>query len=162
MENTESFVYSSKATANSSNNSNNSGGGRVLVRYPHKTCELQIETTTPYPAVPEEYGALCRGFRGYRVLLVHFKEYYNSIRFRASGNGKNVVCGYIVDKQGYIESIATDTDAAGYATLPLTPDSHALYASIPAKSVNPQWGSVTVQFIKSKPHLVPLDKKVNC
>ena len=59
----------------------------------------------------------------------------------------NVVCGYIVISQGYVVSVTTVCDGDGFATLPLPPDSHALYASVPTRRGKPVWGRITVELI---------------
>lgn len=110
-------------------------------------CELEITAITPYPAVTEEYGVHCKGFGGYRVPLEPLSKGFYKVRFRGKGNGKKVVCGYIVNKQGYVESVAIVCDEDGFATLPLTPDSHALYASVPTRRGKPVWGRITVELM---------------
>ena len=110
-------------------------------------CELEITAITPYPAVTEEYGVHCKGFGGYRVPLEPLSKGFYKVRFRGKGNGKKVVCGYIVNSQGYVESVATVCDGDGFATLPLTPDSHALYASVPTRRGKPVWGRITVELM---------------
>ena len=110
-------------------------------------CELEITAITPYPAVTEEYGVHCKGFGGYRVPLESLAKGFYKVRFRGKGNGKKVVCGYIVNKQGYVESVATVCDKDGFAILPLTPDSHALYASVPTRRGKPVWGRITVELM---------------
>ncbi len=109
-------------------------------------CEMDIDIITPYPAIPEEYGAQCPGFGGYRVALAPLSRFFCAISFRGVGNGMEVVSGYIVDNQGYVESVAVGPDGDdGYATLPLTPDSHALYASVPLPGGLPLWNNITVK-----------------
>lgn len=116
-------------------------------QYYSRSAEFEVERITPYPATPEEYGLLCHGFGGYRIELSPYRGVFSEIRFRGCGNGKEAVCGYIVDKNGCIESIALEPDNdEGYALLPLTPDSHALFASVPMQGGKPVWESITVQF----------------
>lgn len=110
-------------------------------------CELEITAITPYPAVTDEYGVHCKGFGGYRVPLEPLAKGFYKVMFRGKGNGKNVVCGYIVNKQGHVESVATVCDKDGFAILPLTPNSHALYASVPTRRGKPVWGRITVELI---------------
>ena len=118
----------------------------ALARYVGVPCCIEPEKITRYPAVLEEHGALCRGFGGYRVPLAAFKGHFNRVRFRGMGNGKHVVCGYVVDKDGYVESFARMPESDdGWAVLPLTPDSHALFASVPLKKGKPVWKDITVQ-----------------
>lgn len=118
------------------------------VRVANGPCVLYIETITPYPAIEAEYGVKHRGFGGYRVPLVHFKDYFCSIRFRGAGNGKKVVCGYVVDNKGCIESVATVSENnEGWASLPLTAKSHALYASVPMKGGRPLWEKLFVELL---------------
>lgn len=115
-----------------------------LARYVGMPCELDITVITPYPAVTDEYGVRYKGFGGYRVPLSPLAYGFCEVKFRGKGNGKRVVCGYIVDRHGFVESVATVCDRDGYATLPLTPDSHALYASVPTHRGKPQWGRITI------------------
>ncbi len=146
----------------SANNTSVNDLQKTLVCSVDKSCELQVETFTPYPAILEEYGATCRGYGGYRISLAPFKGLFSAIRFRGKGNGKKAVCGYVINTQGYVEAVATECDSDGYATLPLTSSSHALFASVPMKSGKPVWESITVQLIKSTPHLIPLVSEVDC
>ena len=109
-------------------------------------CEIEPHNITPYPAVPEEYGVLCEGYGGYRIPLAPFKGMFTAVRFRGSGNGSGVVGGYVVDNRGYVESVAAESNEDGYASLPLTLHSHALYASVPMVEGKPVWDAITVQF----------------
>ena len=113
-------------------------------------CEIEPHHITPYPAVPEEYGVLCEGYVGYRIPLAPFKGMFTAVRFRGSGNGSGVVGGYVVDNRGYVESVATESDEDGYATLPLTACSHALYASVPMIEGKPVWETITLHFLKGE------------
>ena len=56
----------------------------------------------------------------------------------------------MVDNRGYVESVATESDEDGYATLPLTACSHALYASVPMVEGKPVWDAITVLFLKGE------------
>ena len=115
-------------------------------QYYSRSAEFEVERITPYPATPEEHGLLCHGFGGYSIELSLYRGVFSEIRFRGCGNGKEAVCGYIVDKNGCIESIALEPgNDEGYALLPLTPDSHALFASVPMLDGKPVWESITVQ-----------------
>ena len=113
-------------------------------------CEIEPHNITPYPAVPQEYGVLCDGYGGYRIALALLKDAFGVVKFRGVGNGSWVVSGYVVDNRGYVESVATESDEDGYATLPLTLHSHALYASVPMIEGNPVWETITVQFLKAE------------
>lgn len=141
---------------------NGNSRGNALLHCLSRSCALHVTSITPYPAIQEEYGALCRGFGGYRVVLSPFTGHFGAIRFRGKGNGGKVVCGYIIDKQGYIESVASIPDDDGYVTLPLTPASHALYASVPLKGGKPVWDSITVEFLSYAAHMLPLSGKAYC
>ena len=63
---------------------------------------IELDTITPYPAVPEEYGVLCEGYGGYRIPLAPFKGMFTAVCFRGSGNGNGVVSGYVVDNSYYV------------------------------------------------------------
>lgn len=120
----------------------------ALARYVGIPFFVSPEKITRYPAVLEEYGVLCRGFGGYRIPLARFKGEFKEISFRGMGNGKQVVCGYVVDSDGYIESyVSMPADSDGWATLPLTPRSHALYASVPLRKGKPAWTDIKVELI---------------
>ena len=113
-------------------------------------CEIEPHNITPYPAVPQEYGVLCDGYGGYRIALALLKDAFGVVKFRGVGNGSWVVSGYVVDNRGYVESVATESDEDGYATLPLTLHSHALYASVPMIEGKPVWDAITVLFLKAE------------
>ena len=110
-------------------------------------CEIEPHNITPYPAVPQEYGLQCAGYCGYRVALAPFRGTFSAVRFRGDGNGDNVVSGYVVDNKGYVESVAAESDEDGYAVLPLTTNSHALYASVPMDGGKPVWDTIMVRFL---------------
>ena len=90
---------------------------------------------------------MCDGYGGYRIALASFRSTFTSVRFRGLGNASGVVSGYVVDNRGYVESVATESDEDGYASLPLTLYSHALYASVPMVNGGPVWDTITVQFL---------------
>ena len=72
-------------------------------------CEIEPHNITSYPAVPDEYGVQCEGYGGYRVALAPFRGAFSAVRFRGAGNGDDVVSGYVVDNNGYVESIAAES-----------------------------------------------------
>lgn len=109
-------------------------------------CEIEPHNITSYPAVPDEYGVQCEGYGGYRVALAPFRGAFSAVRFRGAGNGDDVVSGYVVNNNGYVESIAAESVEDGYVTLPLTRHSHALYASVPMDDGKPVWDTITVRF----------------
>ena len=156
MKNVKSRICDLGIVGNSSNSQCNHPGkglsgvfvGRKDVKACGESVPLSIEsdTITPYPAVPEEYGVLCEGYGGYRIPLAPFKGMFTAVCFRGSGNGNGVVSGYVVDNMGYVESVAAESDEDGYATLPLTQYSHALYASVPMVEGKPVWETITVRF----------------
>ena len=117
----------------------------ALARYVGVPCTLEPQRITRYPAILEEHGAYCRGFGGYRIPLAPFRDEFNKIRFRGMGNGKQVVCGYVIDKNGYIESFVRMPGEDGWAILPITRDSHALFASVPLVKGKPAWDDIRVQ-----------------
>lgn len=114
----------------------------------NKTVLLTVEESsiTRYPAMVDEYGLTCKGFGGYRVELARLSGLFAEIRFRGQGNGENVVCGYIIDQDGFVESVANSpADADGYAVLPLTAKSYALFASVPLHRGKPVWDEINVE-----------------
>ena len=84
----------------------------------------------------------------YRVDLAPFKGEFNSIRFRATADGKDVVFGMLVDKRGDLESIA-QADKPGEATIniPLSAESKTLFATMPLKNGKPAWENITVELL---------------
>ena len=135
----------------------------IYLQYFNESPEIEVLSFSPYPAVPKEHGVLCRGYCGYRIDLAPFNGRFCEIRFRGCGNGRHVVCGYVIDKEGNIESVATKPyDDKGNAVLPLTSISHALYASVPIKKGELAWNRITVQFVYCNQHMVSLPTKVMC
>ena len=142
-------------------NANSASGTQV------DTCAVSISgepivvdtcSINSYPAIVEEYGRQHRDFGGYRIPLSRFKDVFCGIKFRGKGNADDVVCGYIVDDNGYVESVASvPDDADGYSVLPLTEKSHALYASVPLKDGKPIWDIVTIElFVFAREHSLAL------
>lgn len=118
----------------------------ALARYVGVPCTVKPDRITPYPATLGEHGVPFKGFCGYRISLFPFKGNFDRISFRGIGNGKSVVSGYIIDENGYIESYALQPDnRKGWATLPLTAKSHALYASVPLKNNKPLWDDLSAE-----------------
>ena len=156
MKNVKSRIFDFRIVGNTGGNQWNRIGRRVpgihVLRRGDEACseclpcEIEPHNITPYPAVPQEYGVLCDGYGGYRIPLAPFKGMFTAVCFRGSGNGNGVVSGYVVDNRGYVESVATESNDDGYATLPLTQYSHALYASVPTIEGKPVWKTITVRF----------------
>lgn len=118
----------------------------ALARYVGRPCVLSPDRIRPYPAILHEYGMRSKGFGGYRIQLAPFNGIFKEVKFRGKGNGNDVVSGYIIDKQGGIESFALSPDTPdGYTTLPLTPNSLALYASVPMEGKRAVWENITVE-----------------
>lgn len=88
---------------------------------------------TPFPATMDNYGTCVKGYAGYRLNIKPFAGKYGYVRFRGTGNGKDVISGCIIDKNGLIESYKALPDADGWVVLPLTASSHALHASVRTK-----------------------------
>ena len=156
MKNVKSRICDLGIVGNSSNSQRNRSGrglsGVFVGRKDVKACgdsvplSIESDTITPYPAVPQEYGVLCDGYGGYRIALAPLRDAFGIVKFRGVGNGSGVVSGYVVDNRGYVESVATESDEDGYATLSLTQYSHALYASVPMVEGKPVWETITVRF----------------
>ena len=118
----------------------------ALARYVGRPCVLSPDRIRPYPAILHEYGMRSKGFGGYRIQLAPFNGIFKQVKFRGKGNGNDVVSGYIIDKQGGIESFALSPDTPdGYTTLSLTPNSLALYASVPMEGKRAVWDNITVE-----------------
>lgn len=111
-------------------------------------CTLKPERITPYPAILSEYGLRRKGYGGYRVQLAPFADQYSEVVFRGIGNGNEIVSGYVIDRQGNIESFAAMAGSPdGYTVLPLTPNSYALFATVPLSGKQPVWSNITVKLI---------------
>lgn len=120
----------------------------ALARYVGVPFVIEPKKITRYPAVLEEHGAICSGFGGYRIQLSPFRGGFCSVRFRGMGNGNDVVCGYVIDKDGYIESFARmPCSSDGWTELPLTSKSHALFASVPLRHGKPVWKNIAVELL---------------
>ena len=119
----------------------------ALARYVGAPYSVLPDKATPYPATLGEYGSMVKGFAGYRLDLTPYVGKYKYVRFRGKGNGKNVICGCIIDKEGRVESFKAFPDADGWATLPLTEASIALHASVPVRKGKCWWKDVSVKLI---------------
>lgn len=112
------------------------------------SCILKPERITPYPAILREYGLRRKGYGGYRILLAPFADQYSEVVFRGIGNGNEIVSGYVIDRQGNIESFAATAGSPdGYTVLPLTSNSYALFATVPLSGKQPVWSNITVKLI---------------
>lgn len=119
----------------------------ALARYVGAPYSVLPDKATPYPATLGEYGSMVKGFAGYRLDLTPYVGKYKYVRFRGKGNGRNVICGCIIDKEGKVESFKAFPDADGWATLPLTEASIALHASVPVRKGKCRWKDVSVKLI---------------
>lgn len=121
----------------------------ALARYVGAPYSVLPDKATPYPATLGEYGSMVKGFAGYRLDLTPYVGKYKYVRFRGKGNGRNVICGCIIDKEGKAESFKAFPDADGWATLPLTEASIALHASVPVRKGKCWWKDVSVKLISN-------------
>ena len=121
----------------------------ALARYVGAPYSVLPDKATPYPATLGEYGSMVKGFAGYRLDLTQYVGKYKYVRFRGKGNGKNVICGCIIDKEGRVESFKALPDTDGWATLPLTEASIALHASVPVRKGKCCWKDVSVKLISN-------------
>lgn len=118
----------------------------ALARYIGVPCYIEPDAVTGFPAVPGKQGKKCDGYAGYSATLVPFAGDFDEVVFTAQGNGDDVVCGYVVDKDGKIESVAETPIVEGaLVRLPLTPNSHKLYASIPVNDGKPLDDDITIK-----------------
>ncbi len=121
----------------------------ALARYVGAPYSVLPDKATPYPATLGEYGSMVKGFAGYRLDLTPYIGKYKYVRFRGKGNGRNVICGCIIDKEGRVESFKALPDTDGWATLPLTEASIALHASVPVRKGKCWWKDVSVKLISN-------------
>lgn len=118
----------------------------ALARYLGVPCYIEPDSVTSFPAIPGEQGKQCEGYAGYSATLVPFAGDFDEVVFTAQGNGNDVVCGYIVDKEGKIESVAeTPIIERALVRLPLTPNSHKLYASMQVSDDKPVEEDITIK-----------------
>ena len=109
-----------------------------------------VEASAVLSGAPSAEGCLkkSKSFACYRVDLLPFKGNFSKVRFRAASNGGNVVFGYIVDKSGNVECVAeAKKPDTGTITMPLTTESKALYAAMPAHAGKPVWENVKVDLL---------------
>ena len=120
----------------------------ALARYIGIPCEVNASAMLNGAATSAGCLKKKKSYAGYRVDLQHFKGEFSKIRFRAASNGEDVVFGYIVDCDGNIESLSqSDHPTIATVTLPLTPQSRTLYATVPAFKGKPEWENVTVELL---------------
>ena len=120
----------------------------ALARYMGIPCV--VDATAMLSGAATSAGCLKKkkSYAGYRVDLQYFKGEFSKIRFRAASNDEDVVFGYIVDCDGNIESMSqSDETLISTVTLPLTPKSRTLYASLPAYKGKSEWENVTVELL---------------
>lgn len=105
----------------------------ALARYVGVPYCIDPDVVASSPASFDKHGKLFADFPAYKVSLAPYVDDFNNVVFSASNNGKDTVCGYILDKDGNIESVAKAPVVDGaMLSLPLTPESHTLIASVPA------------------------------
>lgn len=119
----------------------------ALARYVGVPCYVDPDVVTNNPAIIDEQGIMCDGYAGYEVALPPFVGDFNEVVFSAASNGDNVVCGYIVDKDGKVEAVVkcNATDGA-MVKLPLTSNSCKLYATMPNKDGKPASENIIIKF----------------
>ena len=84
----------------------------------------------------------------YRVDLRHFKGEFAKVCFRAATDCNYMALGYIVDKNGRVECAAqAKKSGSAVVTMPLTANSDALFASVPAKNGKPKWRNIAVELL---------------
>lgn len=119
----------------------------ALARYLGVPCYVEPDATTNNPAIIDEQGTMCDGYAGYEVALTPFVEDFNEVVFSAASNGDNVVCGYIVDKDGKVEAVAKFNATDGkMVKLPLTSNSCKLYATMPNEDGKPAFENIIIKF----------------
>ena len=120
----------------------------ALARYMGIPCVVEATELLNGAVMSDGSVGCSKDFACYRVDLKPFKGDFSRIRFRAASNGKDVVLGHLVDKNGNIEAVAT-TDKSGIAqvTLPLSNVSNTLFATMPAKNGKPKWKNITVELL---------------
>lgn len=122
----------------------------ALARYVGVPCYVNPDAVSNIPAIPTEQGKPCKGFAGYDVSLAPFVEDFDEIVFTGETNNGDVVCGYIVDKDGKIESVADKPIKPGaLLKLPLTPNSHKLYATVAADKGKVETDNIIIKLYSS-------------
>ncbi|MBR5892512.1 MAG: hypothetical protein IKZ37_02585 [Bacteroidaceae bacterium] len=90
----------------------------------------------------------CKEYMCCRIDLRPFKGHFKSISFRAVSNGSDIVFGFIKSKDGKVESVAgSDISGSGTVVLPLSEESAALFATVPAKNGRPLWRDITAKLL---------------
>ena len=90
----------------------------------------------------------CKDYMCCRIDLRPFKGHFKKIRFRAVSNGGGIVFGFIKDKDGKVECMAGgDEPGVGTVVLPLTAESAALFATVPAKNGRPLWKNISAELL---------------
>ena len=104
----------------------------ALARYVGVPFYVNPDVVASHPASIDIQNRLFKDFAVYRVSLSAYVEDFDEVVFSAASHGKDIACGYIVDKDGNIESVAkhAKTDGA-MVKLPLTQKSQMLVASVP-------------------------------
>ena len=108
------------------------------------------------PATEVFYGAVMadatvvysKEYACYRVDLSPFKGEFDRIRFSATADGKDVVFGMLLDKDGDLEYIAkADNYGEAKINIPLSAKSKTLFATMPLKNGKPAWKDVAVELL---------------
>ena len=120
----------------------------ALARYIGIPCVVEADSVFKGAAMADGTIGQPKGYACYRVDLSHFNGDFKRIRFRAVGDGKDVAFGFLVDKDGKVEYVAkADSREEGRVSMPLTPSTAALYATIPTKKGKPAWKDIQVELL---------------
>ena len=120
----------------------------ALARYIGIPCVVNANAVLKGAAMADGTIVPVKGYACYRVDLAPFKGNFSRVRFRAVGDGKGVAFGFLVDKDGKVEYVAkTDSRHEGRVSMPLTPDTRTLYATMPTKKGKPAWEDIKVELL---------------
>ena len=120
----------------------------ALARYIGIPCVVEADAVLKGAAMTDGTIGQVKGYACYCVDIDHFNGDFNRIRFRATGDGKNVAFGFLVDKVGKVEYVAkADGRQLGRVSMPLTPNTKTLYATMPTKKGKPAWNNIQVELL---------------
>ena len=121
----------------------------ALARYIGIPCVVEASEVFDGAAVMVNGSVVpSKEFACYRVDLEHFKGDFDQVRFRATSNGKDVAFAMLLGGDETLDYIAASKEAVTKTiTIPLTPNSTALYVTMPATHGRPKWKTPKVELL---------------